>query len=127
MTDQETEFRTKLRALVGQPTGGTGKPSVAPDPVNQAMIRHWAYALADMNPVYLDPEFAAESRFGDIVSPPVMLQTWTMPTPKIRGSQNEAARRSRAPAVLGFPRRGRIHQHVGVELRVRDRALSPTR
>ncbi len=85
MTDQETEFRTKLRALVGQPTGGTGKPSVAPDPVNQPMIRHWAYALADMNPVYLDPEFAASSRFGGIVSPPVMLQTWTMPSPKLEG------------------------------------------
>ena len=50
VTDADTEFRNKLRALVGQPTGGTGKPSVAPDPVNQPMIRHWAYALADMNP-----------------------------------------------------------------------------
>src|ERR1700722_20145048 len=49
------------------------------------MIRHWAYALADMNPVYLDPEFAAASRFGGIVSPPVMLQTWTMPSPKLEG------------------------------------------
>ncbi|MBV8290212.1 MAG: hypothetical protein JOY55_00025, partial [Mycobacterium sp.] len=52
MTDSDTEFRNKLKALVGQPTGGAGKPSVAPDPVNQPMIRHWAYALADMNPVY---------------------------------------------------------------------------
>ena len=51
MTDSDTEFRNKLKALVGQPTGGAGKPSVAPDPVNQPMIRHWAYALADMNPV----------------------------------------------------------------------------
>ena len=49
------------------------------------MIRHWAYALDDMNPVYLDPEFAATSRFGGIVSPPVMLQTWTMPSPKLEG------------------------------------------
>ena len=85
MTDSDTEFRNKLKALVGQPTGGAGKPSVAPDPVNQPMIRHWAYALADMNPVYLDPEFAAASRFGGIVSPPVMLQTWTMPSPKLEG------------------------------------------
>lgn len=85
MTDTETEFEAKLRALVGQPTGGTGKPSVAPDPVNQPMIRHWAHALDDMNPVYLDPAFAATSRFGGIVSPPVMLQTWTMPAPKLEG------------------------------------------
>ena len=85
MTDQDTDFHAKLVALVGQPTGGTGMPSLAPDPVNQPMIRHWAYALADMNPVYLDPEFAAASRFGGIVSPPVMLQTWTMPSPKLEG------------------------------------------
>jgi uncharacterized protein len=85
VTDQETELRDRLRALIGQPMGGTGKPSVAPDPVNQPMIRHWAHALADMNPVYLDPEFAAASRFGGIVSPPVMLQTWTMQSPKLEG------------------------------------------
>lgn len=85
VTNQETQFRAKLRALVGQPTDGTGKPTVPPDPVNQPMIRHWAHALDDMNPVYLDPEFAAASRFGGIVSPPVMLQTWTMPAPKLEG------------------------------------------
>jgi uncharacterized protein len=81
---EKTEFQKKLDDLVGQPTG-SGKPAVAPDPVNQPMIRHWAYALNDMNPVYLDPEFAAKSRFGGIVSPPVMLQTWTMPAPKLEG------------------------------------------
>jgi acyl dehydratase len=80
----QTEFQQKLDALVGQPTG-SGKHAVAPDPVNQPMIRHWAYALDDMNPVYLDPEFAAKSRFGAIVSSPVMLQTWTMAPPKIEG------------------------------------------
>lgn len=83
MTDPE--LQSKLAALVDQPTGGSEKPSVAPDPVNQPMIRHWAYALADMNPVYLDAEFAAASRFGGIVSPPVMLQTWTMPSPILEG------------------------------------------
>jgi uncharacterized protein len=85
VTDSETEFRNKLRALLGHATDGAGKPAVAPDPVNQPMIRHWAHALDDMNPVYLDPEFAASSRFGGIVSPPVMLQTWTMPAPKLEG------------------------------------------
>ena len=80
----KAEFRKRLDDLVGKPTG-SGKPMHAPDPVNQAMIRHWCYALDDMNPVYLDPEFAARSRFGGIVSPPVMLQSWTMPPPKLEG------------------------------------------
>lgn len=72
----------ELRAFIGKPIGA---PSVAPDPVNQPMIRHWAAAFEDQNPVYTDPERAAASRFGEIVAPPMMLQTWTMPTPKITG------------------------------------------
>ncbi len=72
----------ELRALIGKPIG---TPSVAPDPVNQPMIRHWVAALEDHNPVYSDPERAAASRFGGIVAPPMMLQTWTMPTPRITG------------------------------------------
>jgi uncharacterized protein len=72
----------ELRALIGKPIG---TPSVAPDPVNQPMIRHWAAAFEDHNPIYTDPERAASSRFGGIVAPPMMLQTWTMPTPKITG------------------------------------------
>jgi len=80
----KAEFRKRLDDLVGKPMG-SGKPAHAPDPVNQAMIRHWCYALEDMNPVYLDPEFAERSRFGGIVSPPVMLQSWTMAPPKLTG------------------------------------------
>ncbi len=49
------------------------------------MIRHWAAAFEDENPVYTDPVAAEGSRFGGIVAPPLMLQTWTMPTPKITG------------------------------------------
>jgi len=74
----------QLQALIGMPVG-RGGPSVAPDPVNQPMIRHWAAAFEDDNPVYTDPEFAGRSRFGDIVAPPLMLQTWTMATPVITG------------------------------------------
>src|ERR1700704_1480492 len=74
----------QLQALVGRPISDTG-PTYAPDPVNQPMIRHWAAAFDDGNPVYTDPEVAARSRFGGIVAPPLMLQTWTMATPKIAG------------------------------------------
>ena len=43
-----------MTTLIGKPVGSS-KPAQAPDPVNAAMIRHWAYALSDMNPAYLDP------------------------------------------------------------------------
>jgi len=78
------ELDDRLAALVGQPVG-RGGASTGPDPVNQPMIRHWAAAFEDTNPVYTDPERAARSRFGGIVAPPLMLQTWTLPTPKITG------------------------------------------
>jgi hypothetical protein len=81
-TQAEERALAAMRALIGTPIG---VPAVAPDPVNQPMIRHWAAALEDHNPVYTDPAFAASSRFGRIVAPPLMLQTWTMPTPKITG------------------------------------------
>jgi hypothetical protein len=82
--DSQAEERAlaAMRALIGTPIGS---PALAPDPVNQAMIRHWAAAMEDHNPAYTDPAFAAASRFGGIVAPPLMLQTWTMPTPKISG------------------------------------------
>jgi MaoC dehydratase-like protein len=84
MTETEIEERAiaTMRALVGTPLGVA---SVAPDPVNQPMIRHWAAAMEDHNPVYTDVAAAKASRFGGIVAPPLMLQTWTMPTPKITG------------------------------------------
>src|SRR6476660_17954 len=80
----QEDFRAKLDALVGRPVG-SAVPTTGPDPVNQPMIRHWAAAFEDDNPVYTDPAAAARSRFGEIVAPPLMLQTWTMATPRITG------------------------------------------
>jgi hypothetical protein len=97
VTDDKSAFREKLDALIGKPTGGSGKPAGGPDPVNQAMIRHWAIAMDDKNPVYVDPAFAEQSRFGGIVSPPCMLQTWTMPAPKLEG----IAERGGVPIEMG--------------------------
>jgi acyl dehydratase len=78
------ELRHRLDELIGKPIA-SGQPIKAPDPVNAAMIRHWAYALNDMNPAYLDEEFASSSRYGGLVSPPVMLQSWIMAPPKLEG------------------------------------------
>ena len=77
-------FDHRIRSLVGRVLGEpNGSPG--PDPVNQPMIRHWAAAFEDNNPVYTDPVAAAASRFGGVVAPPLMLQTWTLPTPTITG------------------------------------------
>src|SRR5215831_15876997 len=79
---ERDEVRERLEPFVGKPMGPR---LTAPDPVNVPMIRHWVDALADRNPVYLDADFAARTRFAGIVAPPAMLQAWTMARPKIEG------------------------------------------
>ena len=84
MAENDDDFDEVLEGLIGKPVGSQAVV-VGPDPVNLPMIRHWAAAFEDANPVYTDPEQAAASRFGGIVAPPLMLQTWTMATPVITG------------------------------------------
>jgi uncharacterized OB-fold protein/acyl dehydratase len=55
-----------------------GPVEIAPDAVNEAMIRHWCEAMGDRNPAYLDAEAAKRSVHGGIVAPPVMLQAWIL-------------------------------------------------
>ena len=96
MADEAADpLRARLEKYVGR---SMGPPSLAPDPVNVPMIRHWVDALDDRNPVYLDEELAATTRFGGIVAPPAMLQTWGMPRPKIEG----IAERGGAPNEMRF-------------------------
>jgi acyl dehydratase len=77
-------LRARVEEWLGQPLSSSGS-SDAPDEVNLPMIRHWVDALDDRNPVYLDAERATATRFGGIVAPPAMLQTWTMGRPRIEG------------------------------------------
>ena len=96
MAEEEVDaLRARLEEYVGKPMG---PPAVAPDAVNVPMIRHWVDALDDRNPVYLDEEFASTTRFGGIVAPPAMLQTWTMARPRIEG----IAERGGAPDEMHF-------------------------
>jgi acyl dehydratase len=75
------ELRQRLDPIVGR----EGAPQHAPDPVNEPMIRHWCEAVGDLNPAYLDDDFAAASLHGGRVAPPAMLQAWGMPGLRPRG------------------------------------------
>ena len=94
----EDTLDDQFAALVGTIVS-RGGPQVAPDPVNRPMIRHWAAAFGDANPVYVDDEAASASRFGQVVAPPLMLQTWTMPTPELTG----IAERGGSPVATDGP------------------------
>jgi uncharacterized OB-fold protein/acyl dehydratase len=67
-------FLDKLREFEGAEYGR----EVGADPVNQPMIRHWVEAMGDENPVYVDPELAAQTVHGQVIAPAVMLQAWVM-------------------------------------------------
>lgn len=73
---ENTELLQSLRAqYVG--TEAT-KPVTARDPVNQPMIRRWAEAMGDENPLWHDPEARKAAGFAGAVAPPAMLEVWTM-------------------------------------------------
>jgi uncharacterized protein len=86
--DEKAAFVAKLRAFEGLEVG----VEEGADEVNQPMIRHWVEAIGDANPVYVDPDAAAQSVHGQVIAPAVMLQAWVM-----RGIRNR-------PAEGGSPR-----------------------
>jgi acyl dehydratase len=42
-------------------------------PVEYDPIRRHCHMVEDRNPLFLDPEYARETRFGEVIAPPVML------------------------------------------------------
>jgi uncharacterized OB-fold protein/acyl dehydratase len=75
MSTDKQELERQLKTYVGVETG---PPAAAPEPVNESMIRHWCEAMGDRNPAYTDAEAARATVHQGIVSPPTMLQGWTL-------------------------------------------------
>jgi acyl dehydratase len=83
-TEQEDPVWGKLSAWVGKPLT-KGGPTLAPEAVNEPMIRHWIDAMDDRNPIYEDQAAAAAHGLDSVVAPPAMLQAWAMPRPILEG------------------------------------------
>lgn len=54
------------------------------------MIRHWCEVMEDANPLYWDDEYAAQTKYGGIIAPPMQVQVYTMPPlwPKVNREPN---------------------------------------
>ncbi|MFC2058264.1 MaoC family dehydratase [Chloroflexota bacterium] len=65
----------ELQAMVGQ----EGPQVTGIYEVCKPMIMHWCEAMEDTNPLYTDEEYAKKSKYGNIIAPPTMVQTFTMP------------------------------------------------
>jgi len=65
----------ELMAMVGR-----NQPDmIATDEVCPQMIRHWCEAMEDANPLYTDPDYARQSKYGCIIAPPPMIWSWVIP------------------------------------------------
>lgn len=62
----------KIRARIGQ-----GFPGRRPwrTEASADAIYHLAYAIGDLNPLFVDPDYAAKSRWGRLVAPPIIVQS----------------------------------------------------
>jgi acyl dehydratase len=63
--------------------------------LTEDIIRRWAYAIGDANPLWLDPDYAAKTRWRKIVSPP------TFPETAVRGAIFNPLRVQRAASTNG--------------------------
>jgi uncharacterized protein len=90
------DLSDRLRGFAGL-TAGPDRH--APDPVNGPMIRHFAEATGDENPIYVDGEAARAAGRDGIVAPPPMVSTWLM-----AGYRERMAARSAPPADSPFDR-----------------------
>ncbi|NQT72939.1 MAG: MaoC family dehydratase N-terminal domain-containing protein [Chloroflexi bacterium] len=71
---EKTLDYSKVAHLVGQ-----SSPFHEPhDIVTKSDIRHWCEVMQDSNPLYTDEEYAQDSRYGSIIAPPSMVQTWSL-------------------------------------------------
>lgn len=71
---EETLDYSKVEPLIG-------KSSALHDPhdeVTLSDIRHWCEIMEDANPLYSDEEYAKKSKYGGIIAPPAMVQTWSL-------------------------------------------------
>ena len=88
------------------PDRGTPLERRAEVPISEHAIRTWCAAVGERNPLYLDREAARRAGHPDVVAPPAMLQTWTMPiaerpaVPTLHARVRAAARACGLSAVV---------------------------
>lgn len=72
---RQEEYEERLQSFIGREL----RPRTpGQDPVNQPMIRHWAEAMGDTDPVYTDAGAARATGRDGVVAPASMVQAWTM-------------------------------------------------
>lgn len=66
------EVLAEARKFIGYET----KPVWGRYPVEAEAIRRWCHMADNSNPLYLDPEYAKNTKFGGIICPPCVVQNF---------------------------------------------------
>ncbi len=70
-----SDLYTQARTWIGKPAT---RPTTARDPVNVPMVRRWCEAMGETNPIFVDANAARVEGLAAPVSPPAMMEVWTM-------------------------------------------------
>ncbi len=73
MVDKDSLITEEARALIGKESEPVSGEVTAKD------IRRFCYAVGDLNPLYLDEEYANKTSFGGTIAPPMFFDIPTMP------------------------------------------------
>jgi len=65
---EETLITPEIRAMLGKEEYFPGR-----EVVDISSIRRYAQAISDLNPLYLDEEYAKKSEYGGIIAPPTFI------------------------------------------------------
>ncbi len=65
---EESLLTAEIKAMVGQETD---LPIL--EEVDKASIIRYAHAISDLNPLYLDEEYAKKTEFGGVIAPPTYI------------------------------------------------------
>ena len=77
MTVKPEEMVEIAKKFIGQETA----LRLSAYPVEYEPIRRWCQMVEDDNPLFIDPAYARQTKFGDVVCPPFALTIFGAPSP----------------------------------------------
>ena len=70
VTTREASLSFEREKAVAETTAVEIRPTPWVTEVTRDAVRHFAWGIGDNNPLWLDPEYAAHTRWGGIIAPP---------------------------------------------------------
>ena len=118
------EELARLRAKIGKRVEINEPPYLTE--VSRDAVRHWAWAIGDKNPLYLDEAYAKKSRHGAILCPPSMLYAFSRMAIGYRGGL-PGVHSMFAGTHWKFKQHGKLGDQITPEVTFKDLEELPSR